>query len=93
MPTPPAGHDPRTPRLLSVITEMLAELQRGRERARAATLDSVLDRDLGLDSLTRVELLMRVERTFGVTLPENTLRVAPKVMDSPKLRRSYARTR
>jgi acyl carrier protein len=37
------------------------------------TLDSALDRDLGLDSLARVELLVRLEQSFGVSLAEDTL--------------------
>src|SRR5690606_11418120 len=76
---PTRGEDPRTPRLLAVITEMLAELQR--DHAREVTLDSALDRELGLDSLARVELLLRVERAFGVALPENSLNVAQTPRD------------
>jgi 1-acyl-sn-glycerol-3-phosphate acyltransferase len=37
------------------------------------TLDSTLDRDVGLDSLGRVELVLRVERRFGVALSEGAL--------------------
>lgn len=33
-------------------------------------LDDVLDRDLGISSLERVELLLRLEQTFGVRLPD-----------------------
>lgn len=33
------------------------------------TLDSALDRDLGLDSLSRMELLSRLEKASGVTIP------------------------
>ena len=36
-------------------------------------LDSNLERDLGLDSLERAELLLRLERVFGVRLPVRTL--------------------
>jgi len=68
--------DSRTPLLLAVVAQTLAELQRDRERAPPVTLDSLLDRDLGLDSLARVELLVRVEQAFGVALPENTLQIA-----------------
>ena len=34
------------------------------------TLDSSLERDLGLDSLARVELVLRLEREFSTSLPE-----------------------
>src|SRR6185503_4217733 len=36
-------------------------------------LDSSLERELGLDSLARVELVLRLEREFGVSLPEQAL--------------------
>jgi len=38
-----------------------------------AALDSSLERELGLDSLARVELVLRLEREFGVSLPEQAL--------------------
>ncbi|MCG6951319.1 MAG: acyl carrier protein, partial [Betaproteobacteria bacterium] len=38
-----------------------------------ASLDSALERDLGLDSLARVELMTRLEHAFGVSLPEQAL--------------------
>jgi acyl carrier protein len=37
------------------------------------SLDSSLERDLGLDSLARVELVLRLEREFGISLPEQAL--------------------
>ena len=36
-------------------------------------LDSSLERELGLDSLARVELVLRLEREFSVSLPEQAL--------------------
>jgi acyl carrier protein len=36
-------------------------------------LDSSLERELGLDSLARVELVLRLEREFGASLPEQAL--------------------
>ena len=38
-----------------------------------ATLDSSLERELGLDSLARVELVLRLEREFEASLPEQAL--------------------
>jgi len=38
-----------------------------------ATLDSSLEKELGLDSLARVELVLRLEKEFGVALPEQAL--------------------
>lgn len=77
--------DPRTWSLLALIQQTVAELQRRPEGAVRVALDSALDRDLGLDlgpdSLGRVELLLRIERTFGVMLPENTLQIAQTPRD------------
>lgn len=67
--------DPRSigdsERLLKLIGQLVAELHPSPPIA--AHLDSALDRDLGLDSLSRVELLARIERSFAVRLPDDTL--------------------
>jgi acyl carrier protein len=55
-------------RLTGIISAMLAELRAG--AAPAITLDAELERDLGIDSLARVELTLRIEHAFGVRLPE-----------------------
>jgi 1-acyl-sn-glycerol-3-phosphate acyltransferase len=47
----------------------------------ALTLDSTLDRDAGLDSLARVELLARLERASGRRLPEQQALTAETVRD------------
>ncbi len=52
---------------------VLAELHPGAAWIRPVTLDSALEQDLGLDSLSRVELAARIERAFAATLPEHTL--------------------
>ena len=57
--------------LLAIIDGLAAESRPG--FALRATLDSSLERDLGLDSLARVELISRIEDGFGVLLPEDTL--------------------
>ncbi|MGE5638853.1 MAG: AMP-binding protein [Clostridia bacterium] len=44
-------------------------------------LDSSLERDLGLDSLARVELVLRLEREFGASLPEQALASAETPRD------------
>lgn len=58
--------------VLEVVQGLAQELQPQR-RSRAVSLDSSLERDLGFDSLGRVELLARLERSFGVRLPEELL--------------------
>ena len=61
--------------LLELLNGFLRDTYPGRPPP-AVTLDSLLDRDLGLDSLSRAELLLRCERTFGVSLPAEALTVA-----------------
>ena len=75
MPVPePLGHttaDEAAQRLLRLIGQLSAESQPHRQRP--VTLDSSFERDLGIDSLGRTELLLRTERAFEVSLPEHTL--------------------
>jgi fatty-acyl-CoA synthase len=67
-------------RVLAIVRELVAEL--GHESAvRSAKLASHLDRDLGLGSLERVELLLRLEKTFGTHLDEAVLAGAETVQD------------
>jgi len=73
--------DRRAPELLAVVRETVLDLNRETPRGLRVTLDSSFDRDLALDSLARVELLLRVERRFGVSLPENTLQQAETPRD------------
>ena len=54
---------------LSLVKELLTELGSTDAAARVA-LDSSFDRDLGLGSLERVELLVRTEQRLGVRVPE-----------------------
>ena len=54
---------------LSLIKELLTELGAHEAVARVAP-DSSFDRDLGLGSLERVELLVRTEQRLGVRVPE-----------------------
>ena len=67
-------------RVLEVVRELVAEL--GHESAlRSASPASHLDRDLGLGSLERVELLLRLEKSFGTRLDEEVLAGAETVQD------------
>ena len=82
MPAPPAQTSPPdADALLRLINEVVHELQPG--TTRRASLDSTLDRELGLDSLSRVELLARIERRFALRLPTEVLTGA----DTPRARR------
>ena len=66
--------------LLAIVRELAAELHPAKAGI-PVTLDSALERDLGFDSLGRVELMLRLGRTFGVSLPENTLVMAETPRD------------
>lgn len=64
--------------LLALVAGTLRDLQ-PEAPLPPLTLAASLDRDLGFDSLGRMELLLRVEREFGVDLPEDTLARAETV--------------
>jgi len=70
-------------RLLGVIARLVQETHPGRQAP--VTLDGSLERDLGLDSLARVELLLRLGREFGVSLPEAALGEAEAPRDLLRL--------
>ena len=63
--------------LLDIVERLAAESRPG--NSPVASLDDSLERDLGLDSLARVELVTRIEQAFLVRLPENTLASAETV--------------
>ncbi len=65
----PSEREPAA-RLLRLVEELAAEIHAHPSGRRAFTLDSALDRDVGLDSLARVELFARMEREFGVAFSE-----------------------
>ncbi len=58
--------------LLELARELSHELHPGR-RIRPLTSASSLERDAGLDSLARVELLLRVEKKLGLRLPDHAV--------------------
>lgn len=60
-------------RLIEIIARLVEEVHPAGVAELKITLDSELDRELGLDSLARMELLSRVEREFAVHFPEKVL--------------------
>src|ERR1051325_9646411 len=76
----PASTSPIDPnRLLAVVADVARE---ARPHVDAyVALDSSLERDLGLDSLARVELVLRLEREFAASLPEQALASAETPRD------------
>ena len=83
MPNPeafsPTLADDAAQRLLQLIGQLVAESHPRRESS--ITLDSSFERDLGIDSLGRVEMLLRAERAFNVSLPPHALTSAETPRD------------
>jgi 1-acyl-sn-glycerol-3-phosphate acyltransferase len=67
-------------RLLEIVRALALELAPERSRMRI-TLDTDLDRELGFDSLSRVELLLRLERGLNVRIPEQAFTAAETPRD------------
>lgn len=66
--------------LLELIRQLSVELH-GDLDVRKIGPESSLDKDAGIDSLARIELLLRIEKTFGKTLPEELAIGAETVAD------------
>ena len=64
--------------MLKIVAGLVGELGQG--AAPPPALDDSLDRDLGISSLERVELLLRIERAYGIRLPDSVMAeaVSPK---------------
>ncbi|WP_191624437.1 AMP-binding protein, partial [Pseudomonas fluorescens] len=70
--TPAVSHsDGDAEKLLEIVQRTVVELRPQAAEGLQVTLHSVLDRDLGVDSLARVELWSRIEHEFAVRLPES----------------------
>src|SRR5687767_4248430 len=67
--------------LLALVHTLALELHPHRQNLTSTTLDSSLEREFGFDSLGRVELLQRLERTFSVQLPDQVLATAETPRD------------
>ena len=67
--------------LLRDIRELVAEVHPNSPATESITLDSTFEKDLGLDSLARVELISRVESHFKLALPERTFAEAETPRD------------
>ncbi len=66
-------------RLLEVVTAVTKEARPN--VVPQVTLDTSLEKELGLDSLARVELVLRLENEFGASLPEQALATAETPRD------------
>jgi 1-acyl-sn-glycerol-3-phosphate acyltransferase len=66
--------------LLEIIRALTLELQPGQSHIQIG-IDTDLDQQLGFDSLSRVELLLRIERELEVRLPERVFSTAETPRD------------
>ena len=67
--------------LIILIRELVRELYPQRAKIMDVSASSRLERDLGIDSLGRTELALRIERSFGVRLPAAAAGAAETVGD------------
>ncbi len=67
--------------LIAMVGELVRELHPQRSRMIEVEPSSRIERDLGIDSLGRTELILRIERAFRVRLPAETIGEAETVAD------------
>jgi 1-acyl-sn-glycerol-3-phosphate acyltransferase len=78
---PGGSSDESVAQLLGLLHDLACELRPDRAGDLHVGPASRLDRDLGFDSLARAELLMRMERQFDVSLPEELISEAETAHD------------
>ena len=66
--------------VIRIVSELVSELGT-MPPSGAVTLDNSLDRDLGIGSLERVELLFRLEQAFRIRLADRVMGEADTVLD------------
>jgi 1-acyl-sn-glycerol-3-phosphate acyltransferase len=71
---------PDAKRILPIVERLVKETHPDHSQ-QAVTLDSSLERDLGLDSLARAELLLRIGQATGAELPDAALSEAETPRD------------
>ena len=67
-------------RVLDIVSGLVAEVRADGQRITVAPGD-LLERDLGISSLERIELWLRLEQAFGVRLPESLMAEAERPAD------------
>src|SRR5581483_9430573 len=72
---------PSADTVLNVVRELYAQLHGAAAESTPIDLDSHLDRDLGFDSLSRVELLSRLEHQCGLEFAESAPERIERVRD------------
>jgi 1-acyl-sn-glycerol-3-phosphate acyltransferase len=74
-------HSDLIERLLGITQQLVTEVHPGFSQEIRIKLDSSLEKDLGLDSLARVQLISRIENEFNLALPERTFAEAESPRD------------
>lgn len=80
----PSPHNPEQQDLIERVESLARELNPQRQ-AGALHAHSVLERDAGIDSLARVQLMERLEQAYGVRLDESQLFAAETIADLHQL--------
>jgi 1-acyl-sn-glycerol-3-phosphate acyltransferase len=60
-------------RVVEIVRDLHSELHPRLRNTVAVTIDSDLDRQLAFDSLSRAELVLRLDRAFGIRLPDRLI--------------------
>jgi 1-acyl-sn-glycerol-3-phosphate acyltransferase len=77
----PSRQDAAENVVIEVVRELTLELHPDRRKRLSVSLDSNLDRDLGIDSLGRAELIQRLDQAFTVRLPDELIAEAETSRD------------
>jgi 1-acyl-sn-glycerol-3-phosphate acyltransferase len=77
----PPRHATREDELIALVRELVREVHGERGKLIDVSPASRLERDLGIDSLGRTELILRIERAFFVRLPISVIGEAETVRD------------
>src|SRR3974390_3876310 len=67
--------------LIALVRDLVRELHPQRSRFIEVAPSSRIERDIGISSLARTELILRIERAFRVHLPAQTIGEAETVAD------------
>jgi acyl carrier protein len=77
----PGNVGPQERNLIALVRDLVGELHPQRSRFIDVNPSSRIERDLGIDSLARTELILRIERAFHVHIPAQTIGEAETVDD------------
>jgi len=68
-----SGNDELRRNLTALVRDLVRELHPQRSRFIEIEPSSRIEHDLGIDSLARTELILRIERAFHVRLPAQAI--------------------